>query len=87
MKVLVESLKVNQSKESQDDRDDNRGRRTMGVGLDNEQSEQLLSFLSGIEMLLSATDQDGAEEILDGLYELLTKIYARFPEIDIAEED
>jgi len=38
-------------------------------------------------MLLSATDQDGAEEILDGLYELLTKIYERFPEIDIAEED
>jgi len=35
VKVLVESLKVNQSKESKDDRDDNRGRRTMGVGLDN----------------------------------------------------
>ena len=57
----------------------------MGVGLDNEQSEQLLSFLSGIEVLLSATDQDGAEEILEALYELVSKIYDRFPELDTDE--
>lgn len=58
----------------------------MGVGLDDEKAEQLLSLVSDLETLLTATDQDGAEEILEALYELVSKIYDRFPELDTDEE-
>jgi hypothetical protein len=42
----------------------------MGVGLDDEQAEQLLSLVSGLETL----------------YELVSKIYDRFSDLDTDEE-
>jgi len=56
------------------------------MSLDDKQSQHLLSLINGLEILISATDQDGAEEVLDELYVLLTKIYERFPELDTDEE-
>lgn len=56
------------------------------MSLDDKQSQHLLSLVNGLEVLISATDQDGAEEVLDELYVLLTKIYERFPELDTDEE-
>ncbi len=58
---------------------------SMSTGLEDEQSQQLLSLMNGLEALIAATDQDGAEEVLDELYVLLTKIYDRFPELDTDE--
>ncbi|MBD2036109.1 hypothetical protein H6F86_06275 [Phormidium sp. FACHB-592] len=57
----------------------------MSTGLEDEQSQQLLSLINGLEELIAVTDQDGAEEVLDELYVLLTKIYDRFPELDTDE--
>lgn len=57
----------------------------MSTGLEDEQSQQLLSLINGLEELITVTDQDGAEEVLDELYVLLTKIYDRFPELDTDE--
>ncbi len=57
------------------------------MALDTSQSEQLLSLISTIEGLTIATDAEGAEEILDELYLLVTKIYERFPELDQEEEE
>ena len=58
---------------------------SMSIGLEDEQSQQLLSLINGLEELIAATNQDGAEEVLDELYVLLTKIYERFPELDTDE--
>jgi hypothetical protein len=57
----------------------------MSSGLEDEQSQQLLSLIHGLEALIAGADQDGAEEVLDELYVLLTKIYDRFPELDTDE--
>jgi hypothetical protein len=57
----------------------------MSSGLEDEQSQQLLSLINGLEALIAGADQDGAEEVLDELYVLLTKIYDRFPELDTDE--
>lgn len=54
--------------------------------LDDKQSDRLQSLISELEALTAATDQDGAEEILDELYLLVTKIYERFPELDTDDE-
>ena len=58
---------------------------SMSSGLEDEQSQQLLSLINGLEELIAGADQDGAEEVLDELYVLLTKIYDRFPELDTDE--
>lgn len=57
------------------------------MALDTSQSQQLLSLISAIEGLTAATDAEGAEEILDELYLLVTQIYERFPELDREEDD
>ncbi|XHX78858.1 MAG: hypothetical protein RBJ76_02690 [Stenomitos frigidus ULC029] len=57
----------------------------MDSGLDDQQSQQLLSLINGLEALIADTGQEGAEAVLDELYVLLTKIYDQFPELDTDE--
>jgi hypothetical protein len=56
------------------------------MGLDVDQADRLLLLIKGLENLTLEADQDGAEDILDELYLLLTKIYERFPALDVEEE-
>ena len=50
--------------------------------LDQEQIDRLLQHIAGIEQLLTEADEDGAEEILDELYMLITKLLEQFPQLD-----
>ena len=54
--------------------------------LDRSQSDRLLQNITSIEDLLTQVDTDGAEEILDELYMLITKLFEQFPELDREEE-
>lgn len=54
--------------------------------LDRQQSDQLRHHLDGVEQLLSKVDAEGAEEILDELYLLITQLYEQFPQLDREEE-
>lgn len=55
--------------------------------LDRPQSDRLLQSITSIESLLTQVDVNGAEEILDELYMLITKLFEQFPELDREEED
>jgi predicted metal-dependent enzyme (double-stranded beta helix superfamily) len=54
--------------------------------LSREQSDRLMQHITGIEQLLTAVDEEGADEILDELYMLITKLFEQFPQLD-REED
>ncbi|MGI0486876.1 hypothetical protein ACN4EK_15655 [Pantanalinema rosaneae CENA516] len=54
--------------------------------LDRQQSDRLMQHLAGVEQLLTEVDEEGAEEVLDELYMLITKLFEQFPQLD-REED
>lgn len=56
------------------------------ASLDRQQSDRLVHLISGVEHLLTEVDEAGAEEILDELYMLITKIFEQFPQLDKEEE-
>lgn len=54
--------------------------------LNRQQADRLVQQVNDIEKLLAEVDQDGAEEILDELYLLVTKVFERFPQLDRDED-
>ncbi|MGA7934561.1 MAG: hypothetical protein WCA35_13515 [Kovacikia sp.] len=56
------------------------------ASLDRQQSDLLIQGINGIEQLLAEVDEEGAEEILDELYMLITKLFEQFPQLDREEE-
>lgn len=54
--------------------------------LDRQQSDRLVQHINGVEQLLTEVDEAGAEEILDELYMLITKLFDQFPQLDKDEE-
>lgn len=54
--------------------------------LNREQSDRLVQYSSGVEQLLTEVDEEGAEEILDELYMLITKVFNQFPQLDKDED-
>lgn len=54
--------------------------------LDHQQSDRLMQHITGVEQLLTEVDEEGAEEVLDELYMLITKLFEQFPQLD-KEED
>ncbi|MDX2217227.1 MAG: hypothetical protein SFY66_28425 [Oculatellaceae cyanobacterium bins.114] len=55
--------------------------------LDRQQSDRLVQHITGIEQLLTGVDEAGADEILDELYMLITKLFEQFPQLDREEEE
>jgi hypothetical protein len=60
--------------------------RAITMTLTIDQSGRLLSLVNQIEALLTEVEVEGAEEILDELYMLVTKVYEQFPALDKDEE-
>ncbi|UIE38604.1 hypothetical protein [Leptodesmis sichuanensis] len=56
------------------------------ASLDRQQSDRLVHLITGVEQLLTEVDEVGAEEILDELYMLITKVFELFPQLDKEEE-
>ncbi len=54
--------------------------------LSRQQSDRLVHNITAIEQLLAEVDDEGAEEILDELYMLITKILEQFPQLDKDED-
>ncbi|MBD1852412.1 hypothetical protein [Leptolyngbya sp. FACHB-711] len=54
--------------------------------LSRQQSDRLVHNVTAIEQLLAEVDDEGAEEILDELYMLITKILEQFPQLDKDED-
>jgi hypothetical protein len=54
--------------------------------LDRQQTARLIPLVTGVEQLLTEVDEEGAEEILDELYMLITKLLEQFPQLDKDEE-
>lgn len=54
--------------------------------LNRQQSNHLVQHISGVEQLLAEVDEEGAEEILDELYMLITKLLEQFPQLDQDED-
>ncbi|WP_181357280.1 hypothetical protein [Stenomitos frigidus] len=54
--------------------------------LDRQQSNRLLQHITGVEQLLTEVDEEGAEEVLDELYMLITKLFEQFPHLDKDED-
>jgi hypothetical protein len=54
--------------------------------LNRQQSDRLVQHITEIEQLLTELDEEGAEEILDELYMLITKLFEQFPQLDKDEE-
>lgn len=54
--------------------------------LDRQQSDRLMQHLAGVEQLLTEVDEEGAEEVLDELYMLITKLFEQFPQLDRKED-
>ena len=50
--------------------------------LDPQQTDRLMQHLAGVEQLLAEVDAEGAEEVLDELYMLITKLFEQFPQLD-----
>ncbi len=57
------------------------------ASLDRKQSDRLVQLITGVEQLLTEVDETGAEEILDELYMLVTKVFEQFPQLDREEEE
>jgi hypothetical protein len=53
--------------------------------LNRQQSDRLVQAITGVEQLLVEVDEAGAEEILDELYLLMTKLLDQFPQLDQEE--
>lgn len=56
------------------------------TSLNQAHSDRLLHLITGIEQLLAEVNEEGAEEILDELYMLITKLFEQFPQLDKEEE-
>ncbi len=56
------------------------------ASLDRQQSDRLVHLITAVEQLLTEVDEGGAEEILDELYMLITKVFELFPQLDKEEE-
>ncbi len=56
------------------------------ASLDRQQSDRLVQSVAEVEQLLTEVDETGAEEILEELYLLITKIFEQFPQLDKEEE-
>lgn len=54
--------------------------------LREEQADRLQVLVTQIDLLSTETDESGAEEILDELYLLITKLLDRFPNLDSDDE-
>ncbi|MBW4418314.1 MAG: hypothetical protein KME13_03690 [Myxacorys californica WJT36-NPBG1] len=54
--------------------------------LNRQQSDRLEQYSNGVEQLLAEVDEAGAEEILDELYMLITKVFEQFPQLDKDED-
>jgi hypothetical protein len=54
--------------------------------LNRQQSDRLEQYSTGVEQLLAEVDEAGAEEILDELYMLITKVFEQFPQLDKDED-
>lgn len=54
--------------------------------LNRQQSELLMQYTNGVEQLLTEVDEEGAEEVLDELYMLITKLFEQFPQLDRSED-
>jgi hypothetical protein len=54
--------------------------------LNRQQSDRLIQHITGVEQLLTEVDEEGAEEVLDELYLLITKIFDQFPQLDKDED-
>lgn len=50
--------------------------------LTRQQSDRLIQHVTGVEQLLTEVDEAGAEEVLDELYMLITKLFEQFPQLD-----
>ena len=50
--------------------------------LDRPHSDRILQRIAGVEQLLTEVDEAGAEELLDELYMLITKLFEQFPQLD-----
>lgn len=50
--------------------------------LDRQQSDRLVQHITGVEQLLAEVDEEGAGEVLDELYMLITKLFEQFPQLD-----
>ncbi len=57
------------------------------TSLDRQQSDRLVQSIADVEQLLTEVDETGAEEILEELYLLITKIFEQFPQLDQEEEE
>jgi hypothetical protein len=54
--------------------------------LNRQQSDRLIQHMTGVEQLLTEVDEAGAEEVLDELYMLITKLFEQFPQLDKDED-
>jgi hypothetical protein len=63
-----------------------RSRQIAMSSLNRQQSDRLVQNLGEVEQLLTEVDEEGAEEVLDELYMLITKLFEQFPQLD-KEED
>jgi hypothetical protein len=54
--------------------------------LNRQQSDRLIQYITGVEQLLTEVDEAGAEEVLDELYMLITKLLEQFPQLDQDED-
>jgi len=52
------------------------------AALDSQQVDRLMEHIEGLENLLTEVDDQGADEILDELYLLITKLLEQFPQLD-----
>jgi len=52
------------------------------AALDPQQVDRLMGHIEGLENLLTEVDEQGADEILDELYLLITKLFEQFPQLD-----
>lgn len=56
------------------------------ASLNQQQSDRLVQHITGVEQLLTEVDTEGAEEVLDELYLLITKLFEQFPQLDKDED-
>ncbi|HIK14732.1 MAG TPA: hypothetical protein IGS53_05495 [Leptolyngbyaceae cyanobacterium M33_DOE_097] len=56
------------------------------AALDPQQVDRLMAHIEGLENLLTEVDEQGADEILDELYLLITKLFEQFPQLDQDED-
>jgi hypothetical protein len=54
--------------------------------LNHQQTDRLEQYSNGVEQLLAEVDEAGAEELLDELYMLITKVLEQFPQLDKDED-